>query len=94
MIKQELKTGMILEFNNGDKAMVLLNTNNGDIFSGDTWSTLDSFNDNLEFKKDTNFTYVIKIYQPKNNIDYLQKGINTSFLSCNLIWEKSNYKTK
>jgi hypothetical protein len=56
MKKSELKTGMLIELRSGSIAMVLLNTERGDIYScghGDettenqTWGDMSSFNDDL-----------------------------------------------
>lgn len=85
MKKQDLKTGMILEFKNEDKAMVLLGTETGDIYVGETWGDLQSLNDDMEYDKTK---YVAKVYQPRNNIDYLNRACEIEISRCNLIWIK------
>lgn len=65
MKNEDLKTGMILECRNGDLVMVLKDTANGDIVSGDNWQPIPI---NRNIIKDLNVT---KIYQPQNNKSYL-----------------------
>lgn len=55
-IKDELKTGMIVENKKGDLSKVLLNTERGDLIAGNlaedganNWCPLDSYNENLEY---------------------------------------------
>ena len=72
--KKDLKTGMIIENRKGKKAMILLGTKNGDIYSGkDMWGPLINFHDDL-----TSITApscdIIKIYQPCNNSGYLSSS--------------------
>lgn len=70
--KADLKTGMILEFNTGELAMVLRGTANGDIIAGQTWGYLRSLAE-LGFKV-PGCVYTVKVYQPENNINYLLEG--------------------
>lgn len=69
MKRSELKTGMIIEDSNGQKGMVLLNTANGDIVSGETWCPLDSLCKDL-----TQINYdghtINAVYQPDSNMSY------------------------
>lgn len=81
--RKDLKTGMILELPDGDLAMVLLGTANGDIASGQTWFPLSSVGDCLNDQKYT--AKVAKVYQPRANMDYLFKGV--SLRNADLIWE-------
>lgn len=86
MTKSDLKTGMILELRNGEKAMVLIGTEHGDIFSGENWGSL-----NNTFRDDLSSVYskpgdVIKIYQPITNMYYLNKLFN--LIDTKLIWER------
>ena len=70
----DLKTGMILVLRNGKRAMVLKDTNNGDIVSGDNfWKPISSMNKDLtsSFKSDGD---VMFIEQPKSNSEYLYGG--------------------
>ena len=86
MKKKDLKTGMILEFNGGKTGMVLLGTNRGDIFSGGAWGMLEDFNEDLENEYCKN--HIIKVYQPKHNVDFLNNGISLN--NTDLLWEKPN----
>ncbi len=61
--KKDLKTGMILVFNNGEYATVLLGTANGDIVTGDSWFPLKDYEDGQLF----NAKGVRKVLQPKSN---------------------------
>ena len=48
MKKSELKTGMWVEYRNGKKVIVLLNTKGGDVLAGGgRWNTLDYYDENL-----------------------------------------------
>ena len=85
MKKQDLKTGMILEFKNEEKGMVLLGTETGDVYVGETWGDLKSLNDDMEYSMST---YVTKVYQPKNNIDYLNRDCGITLSGCKLLWTK------
>lgn len=69
--KADLKTGMILEFNTGELAMVLRGTANGDIIAGQAWQPLRSLAE-LGFK--TGRAYTVKVYQPEANMSYLLEG--------------------
>lgn len=79
--KNDLKTGMIVKMQNGDKAMVLLGTENGDIFCGDTnWGPFSNYDCDLKSTIADPYD-IVKVYQP---CDYkLDK-------SCELIllWER------
>lgn len=90
--KKDLRTGMLVETRNGDIAMVLLGTANGDIISGGTWADLEEYSDDLlrpSFEEEGDIT---KVYQPIYNSDYLEYGISKEL--ANLIWERPVEKTK
>lgn len=73
--KADLKTGMILEFNTGELAMVLRGTKDGDIVSGPhSCYPLDETPE-LGSKEAGQYNYIVKVYQPKTNIRYLYPGI-------------------
>jgi hypothetical protein len=81
--KADLKTGMILEHDSGDRAMVLLGTaHNGDIVSGDKFYSLHNLSSDM-----SNYG-VVKVYQPQG---YLSGCWKTS--SCHkLLWERDTPK--
>lgn len=90
--KKDLRTGMLVETRNGDIAMVLLGTANGDIISGGTWADLEEYSDDLlksSFEEEGDIT---KVYQPIYNPDYLEYGISKEL--ANLVWERPVEKTK
>ena len=94
--KKDLKTGMIIETKDGHKAMVLLGTNNGDIISGEIWSPLECYVDDLTCRVDRQMD-IIKVYQPKTNKQYLNKDTwdDTVGLFVNddiLIWDREHKK--
>lgn len=76
MKNEELKTGMILITEKDEYVMVLKDTDNGDIVSGDTWQPIYKNRDIVEELK------VKKIYQPSNNEAYLSK--NSDFIKRNI----------
>lgn len=73
MKNEELKTGMILITEKDEYVMVLKDTDNGDIVSGDTWQPIYEDREIVEDLK------VKKIYQPLNNSAYLSK--NSDFIN-------------
>lgn len=72
--KADLKTGMILEFNTGELAMVLRGTANGDIIAGQIWKSLSSLVELGCKAPRTQDVYAVKVYQPKTNMDFLPGG--------------------
>lgn len=88
--KKDLKTGMILEFGSGSRAMVLLGTENGDIFSGSTtWGNLNELLEDLTFRDAGS---VVKVYQPKSNMSFLREGVVISDYNHSLVWERKSEK--
>ena len=66
--------------------MVLLNTNNGDIVSGeDCWMPLESLYNSTSTK-------ILSIHQPRSNKYFLSVGVSTN--ECNRLWEYTEPKTK
>lgn len=64
MRKSDLKTGMWVENRLGKKALVLLNTKNGDIVSGpEIWGRLDNYSEDLVTSHDRDGD-IMKVYQP------------------------------
>ena len=62
--KSDLKTGMGVVLRNGDKAHVLLGTDDGDVMrflEKDTWDTLESANEDLTWKGMDNFD-IVEVY--------------------------------
>lgn len=103
MKNKDLKTGMILVTEADKYVMVLKDTENGDIVSGDTWQPIYENSDVVEDLR------VKKIYRPLNNRAYLAK--DSGFMNRNikedynvncctfpwledyeLIWERKNKK--
>ena len=91
MKKSDLKTGMIIEFMNGVLGMVLLGTENGDIVSGGTWFPLSDHSDEMLFVYIDYETSIKAVYQPTNNMDYLNKGVSLSYFHTTL-WERKEPK--
>lgn len=89
--KSDLKTGMILEFNNGCTATVLFGTKNGDIYAGSTWGGLEGVNEDLTLE-DSFEGDVVRVYQPIGNIHFLK----TNYLNYNknykLLWQREEAK--
>ena len=76
MKNEDLKTGMILVTEKDEYVMVLKDTANGDIVSGDTWMPIYKDTEMVDYLK------VKKIYQPLNNKAYLAK--NAGFMERNI----------
>ena len=71
--KSDLKTGMGVVLRNGDKAHVLLGTDDGDVMrflEKDTWDTLKSANEDLTWKGMDNFD-IVEVYSTKLASRYL-----------------------
>ena len=82
MKNEDLKTGMILVTEKDEYVMVLKDTANGDIVSGDTWMPIYKDTEMVDYLK------VKKIYQPLNNRAYLSKS--TGFMERNIVTTKEN----
>ena len=76
MKNEDLKTGMILVTEKNEYVMVLKDTENGDIVSGDTWMPIYKDTEIVDYLK------VKEIYQPLNNKAYLSK--NAGFMQRNI----------
>jgi len=66
--KEDLKTGMLIERRNGKKALVLKDTDKGDLLNfKDSWDNLNSYNEDLTSK-----TYkkadIMKVHTTSNNL--------------------------
>ena len=85
MKNEDLKTGMILVTEKDEYVMVLKDTANGDIVSGDTWMPIYKDTEMVDYLK------VKKIYQPLNNKAYLAK--NAGFMERNINTNEKNTKT-
>ena len=85
MKNKDLKTGMILVTEKDEYVMVLKDTENGDIVSGDAWMPI---YENIEI---VDYLKVKKIYQPLNNKAYLSR--NAGFMKRNINTSKKNAKT-
>lgn len=72
MKKSDLKTGMIIETNNGDIGMVMLGTQRGDIIAGDGrsdenldrrfWCPLSEFDEELQREDNSSYKSIDKVY--------------------------------
>lgn len=85
MENKDLKTGMILVTEKDEYVMVLKDTEDGDIVSGDTWMPI------YEDIKIVDDLKVKKIYQPLNNKAYLAKG--AGFMKRNIDTTEKNNST-
>lgn len=85
MKNEDLKTGMILVTEKNEYVMVLKDTENGDIVSGDTWMPIYKDTEIVDYLK------VKKIYQPLNNKAYLAK--NAGFMERNINTAEKNSRT-
>ena len=86
MTKSELKTGMVVELVNGERGMVLLGTDNGDIVSvGDTWFQMSDLS--ADMKRTAGACYnVARVLQPDANIDYCVER----WKRAPVIWERKS----
>lgn len=88
----ELKTGMILVSKNGSISMVLRDTANGDIISGEIWKPLEDVTMYGTREDGSGFDYdIIEVWQPTGNRFFLgdsnrigETSLNTD--NCILVW--------
>ena len=85
MKKSDLKSGMVLEFSNGERAVVLLGTKQGDIYSGDTWGQLHTYSDDL-IPTHSYYDPIVRILQPSNNRAF-SYGKDVSLEDSTILWE-------
>lgn len=86
--KSDLKTGMVLKLHDGEIVMVLKDTNNGDIVSGQTWMPLSAFRDDLTYRHTCEAdSDIVQVYQPGTNAEYLGNGLCIGQSS--LIWQRT-----
>jgi hypothetical protein len=88
MKKSDLKSGMIIINRKGNKAIVLIDSDLGDVLGGgdtsnSTWQPLTNFNEDLTstFFKTSD---IMRIYKPCNN----QVAGSFDFANLQLIWER------
>jgi hypothetical protein len=88
--KDDLKTGMILVFKNNETAMVLLDTANGDIVSGENWFPLKDFSDEELFTEGTSMRSggVAAVYQPVCNVDFNLAKFDHKSKNYKQIWKR------
>ena len=84
MKKSDLKTGMTVEYSEGGLAKVLINTERGNILVSpdDTWTNIDSYNDNLERIDNVNELTIVKVF----SLTSAHKGLQ--FGTSKLLWER------
>jgi Na+-transporting methylmalonyl-CoA/oxaloacetate decarboxylase beta subunit len=81
MTKSELKTGMWVEYSDGKRACVMLDSIKGDVITdGHTWIFLSQIMDDLS--DDYGSCHVVKVYSPMSFVDMI------SGESMKLIWER------
>ena len=91
MKRDKLRSGMIVEFEDGKIGMVLLNTTFGDIVAGGCWNMEEGIKNsdrtwfnfeawNSSYRKD-----LVKVYAPKSNM--LAGSFNVEELD--VVWERS-----
>ena len=83
MKKQDLKTGMLLQFRNGDVYMFINDT----FVSNEGWTSLDNF------EKDLNYVYndeldIMKVSKVLEGYRLIPENWNEKTLNNNLLWER------
>lgn len=82
MRKSDLKPGMVVEYANGDKRLVVTINDCLYLISRASFAEVKSFNDNLTCDSDHRIN-IVKIYQPKEAF-----SLNALFECRNCIWER------
>lgn len=88
MTKKDLISGMIVEYRNGNKLMILKEKNI--LINKNEWDLLDSYNDDLTVRGNYNECDIMKIYDSTDNSKYDHMFENWDCLY--LIWERKEYK--
>ena len=86
MLKSELKNGMVVEYRNGDRRMVI----NGLILGLNTRNKLDFYNDNLNENLKNDDLDIVKVYNVLSSVVNLEDCFNQSNLI--LVWERPQTK--
>lgn len=87
MKKSDLKTGMWVVCKNEAKGIIMLDTKDGDIISGDTlWCSLESYDEDLRADLISDFD-IVKILQPKCPQDYFNFHIDQED-NYKVIWQR------
>ena len=86
--KKDLKTGMWVQQKNNDMSMVLFGTANGNIISGQGWTKLSSFKNDLTAFDISSKYDIVKVYQPESNRSYVKYDVVFSTTGMKLIWER------
>ena len=91
MKKSDLKTGMLIERNNGDLFQVFLDTPLGNIYiNGEgIYGKLDYINENMCWRGLEKVKYVVKVYSPK----YCHSFLSFDLDQFKLIWIKEPKET-
>ena len=85
MKKDDLRAGMIVELRDGDKGIVLLNTEHGDLLLyRDGWNNVGEYEDDLTAGVGFEEFDIIKVYQPSHKHGYAIKNWGLA----KLIWER------
>jgi len=92
MKKSELRSGMMVKTRNGQRAIVMLNTPNGDAIVGGegnynnyTWQYLSSYNEDLTCKiPGCEISDIVKVYRFQSNM----KGASFDRPESDVIWER------
>ena len=91
--KDDLMTGMVLVLKNGDISMVLRDTANGDIISGQTWKPFDDLYFYGQRTGNGSGEYdIVEVWQPITNMDFLASSndggaVELSTDNCKLLYK-------
>ena len=89
MTKSELKTGMVVEYRDGEKRIVLRDTPIGDVLiCKDRWNSLNSYTDDLRNTTGAPHIDIIAVYTPMEESQMEQENWNAQ--TC--IWRRSEVK--
>lgn len=96
--KSDLKTGMIVVLRNKTIGMILKDSANGDIISGEHWGSLDCYDEYLKLEsEDADYRKydIMQVYQPKSNMSYILSGKLTVLNNYNykLLYERDEEYT-
>ena len=82
MKKPDLKPGMVVEYANGDKRLVIVINNKLYLIDTYAFAIVESFNDDLECANNPDIN-IVKVFQPKE-----AASLSTLFDCKNCIWER------
>lgn len=91
--KSDLKTGMVVEYRNGSRRLVLRDYQGTgeDLLIGDRWSSFNFYNEDLTYSSGDKDYDIMKVYVAINYCDTLYL-LDSKCCKCRVVWERKEIK--